>query len=147
MAVPQITGVCCWSPTVHESVVHVAGPWFNQRSLCDLFLEKFPSTIRFKCKMSPHTSAAERDTIRKMYADHLSCEKILIAINKSRRRSKIDELSIDAVRRYVRGHTHKAGAFEKRGRKAILGRRAVLASNAAQKALAKKAKGEHEVRG
>lgn len=95
--------------------------------------------------MAPHVTSSEQDVIRKLHGGHAAPDKILTAINKTRRRDKIEEISIDAVRRFVKGLTHRAGPVEKRGRKRLLTRRSATALNSTRKALIKKSKGEYEV--
>jgi hypothetical protein len=84
------------------------------------------------------------DKARLMKGNKKTANEILKVINRGAGRSAAP-LSIDAVRRFLRGKTHKQGGIEQRGRKPTLGRRAVLALNSTRKQLINKCKGKHEV--
>jgi len=83
------------------------------------------------------------DKARLMKGNQKTANEILKVINRGAGRAAAP-LSIDAVRRFLRGKTHKQSGIEQRGRKATLGRRAVQALNSTRK-LIKKSTGEHEV--
>ena len=96
------------------------------------------------CNMAPHLSPSEQNVARQLNFQKKTTTDILKAINRSAAHRR-QPLSVDSVRRFLRGKTHRQGGEERRGRKRALGLRAVKALNKARKALAKRARGEHEV--
>lgn len=95
--------------------------------------------------MAPHLSAAELDLMRQLLARHKSTADIRSRINGGRLRAGIAPVGIDACRRAAKGSTHLLGRAETRGRKKVLGKRAIRAMNKTRKELIKKAKGQYEV--
>ena len=96
------------------------------------------------CNMAPHLSPSEQDVARQLNFQKKTTTDILKAINRSAAH-RGQPLSVNAVRRFLRGKTHRQGGEERRGRKRVLGLRAVKALNKTRKALVKRANGEHEV--
>lgn len=94
--------------------------------------------------MAPHLSPSEQDVARQLNFQKKTTTDILKAINRSAAHRR-QPLSVDSVRRFLRGKTHRQGGEERRGRKRVLGLRAVKALNKTRKALVKRANGEHEV--
>ncbi len=95
------------------------------------------------CNVVPHHSPSEQDVARQLDFQKKTTTDILKAISRSAARRR-QPLSVDAVRRFLRGKTHRQGGEERRGRKRVLGLRAVKALNKTRKALVKRAS-EHEV--
>lgn len=95
--------------------------------------------------MAPQLCPAELGRLRVLSGTQHAPAEILEIINRERGKRGIQPTGIDAIRRALRGTTHAPGKPERRGRKPLLGKRAVRSLNAARKKLIKDAKGESEV--
>lgn len=95
--------------------------------------------------MAPHLSQEELNKLRVLLGKQLTPADALKQLNAARARRKIALIGIDAVRRASRGTSHAPGTRETRGRKAVLGKRAVRALNSTRQRLIKQARGERGV--
>ena len=90
-------------------------------------------------------SPSEMDFIVRSVASQHNTNQILKALNKKRRAARIEAVKIWAVRRAVKGDTHKRGAEETRGRKRKLDEAAMVRVLPSRKRLVVKANGCEEV--
>ena len=100
-----------------------------------------PST---KKAMAPHLTSKELDQLHSWEG-----EKTLVEIHgllkKQRRKQKVKPLCLTAVRKALRGLTHRQGRIETRGRPREVTARGVEAMDRARKRLQEKVDGEDEV--
>ena len=96
--------------------------------------------------MAPHLTHTEQDHVRELFAAGKSSTDIYNSISKGRTKQGVAMVNITAIRRYIRGHSHKRGSVETRGRKRAFSRRSVLAMDAARRKFIKETKGGRPAR-
>ena len=96
--------------------------------------------------MVPHLTHAEQDRVRELFAVGKSSADIYNSISNCRTKQGVAMVNITAIRRYMRGRSHKRGPVETRGRKRAFSRRNVLAMDAARRKFIKETKGGRPAR-
>ena len=91
--------------------------------------------------MAPHLSPEEQDLLFASAASGKSAVEIWNVLAKKRRARGVDMMNVTAIRRFLRGKTHRRGMVETRGRKPIFTRKNVLAMDATRKKFIKKTRG------
>ena len=84
--------------------------------------------------------------LRELLAAGKSSTDIYNSISKGRTKQGVAMVNITAIRRYIRGSSHKRGSVETRGRKRAFSRRSVLAMDAARRKFIKETKGGRPAR-
>ena len=83
--------------------------------------------------------------MRRLVGEHKSATEVWGTLKAMRARRREPPPDLTTVRRLMKGCTHKVGVAEKRGRRAKLSRRSVLAMEKKRKELQKRSSGEYEV--
>ena len=96
-------------------------------------------------RMAPHLQEKELDKITTMASFGKTPTEIHQHISKLRGRRGIPEPQVQAIRRALKGRTHRRGCAETRGRKRSWTRANVLTANKIRKELYKKGKGAEEI--
>ena len=91
--------------------------------------------------MAPHLSAEEQDLVFSACTSGKSAVEIWSILAKRRRARGVAMMNVTAIRRFVRGKTHRRGKVETRGRRRIFTRKNVLAMDATRKKFIKRTKG------
>ena len=94
--------------------------------------------------MAPHLSLAEQDLALSSFTAGQTTSDIFASIAKKRAARSVDMVNITALRRFLRGRSHRRGKVETRGRKRTLTRRNVLAMDAARRRFIKDTKGTRQ---
>ena len=94
--------------------------------------------------MAPHLTSAELADLRKWASEGSTPKEILKLHRQSRRQSRMKPLCMTAVRKALRGKTHRGGE-ETRGAKRKLSQRAVQALDKKRRSLVDKYEGAREV--
>ena len=106
---------------------------FRKRAALQLqVLSAHPSPLCSSATMAPHLTLAEQDVALSALAGGKTPIEIHSILAKRRAAKKIEMMNLTAVRRFLRGKTHKRGKVETRGRKRALTRRNVLAMDKAR---------------
>ena len=72
--------------------------------------------------MAPHMSLAERDLALLAFSAGQTTSDIFASIAKKRAACSMDMMKITALRRFLRGRSHRRGKVETRGQKRTLTR-------------------------
>ena len=94
--------------------------------------------------MAPHLSPAEQDYIAQAAGAGKPATDIFKAIASQRGRRGVEMVSVTAIRRFMRGRSHRRGKIETRGRKRKFSRRNVLAMDTARHNFIKATKGTRQ---
>ena len=94
--------------------------------------------------MAPHLTSSELDQILE-WKGHKRTKEILDMLAEQRTWQGVQPFSLSAIRKALRGNTHRRGRSETRGRNRRVSARAVEVLDRARKRLQEKVEGEDEV--
>ena len=94
--------------------------------------------------MAPHLSPIEQDMVLKSFASGMVAPQIFKQIATRRRAKGVEMLNVTAIRRFLRGKSHRRSKVETRGRKRIFTRKNVFAMDAARRSMIKKTRGAQQ---
>jgi hypothetical protein len=106
--------------------------------------QRFSVFLLFVVAMAPHLSLTEQDIALSALARGKAPVEIHELLRKRRSTKKIDMMNLTAVRRFLRGKTHKRGQVEARGRKRAVTRRNVMAMDNARRKFIDRTKGTRQ---
>lgn len=96
--------------------------------------------------MAPHLTLAEQDKLLDMHHNDKTPGEIHAAHEKCRARQHMKALDITAVRKFLKGKTHRRSGVETRGRKLTYSKKNVSAMDRSRLGIIKKVKGTRQVR-
>ena len=96
--------------------------------------------------MAPHLTPDEQDYVVVALAAGKAAADFFNAIAKKRNGRRVEMVNITAIRRLMRGKSHRRGKLETRGRKRLFSRRNVFAMDAARRKFIKATKGTKQAK-